>query len=121
LYQATPDLELVVFARGQGIRNVQVTVGGVPIFATEVPVRCCETEMWSISLGDFVQALRQSSEFTFTGTVENGFVGGWQVAPIEGRTAEPVTTIAGQSYTPSLELRVLEIREGTPIALLVAY
>jgi hypothetical protein len=121
LYQAKPDVELVVFARGQGIRNVQVTVGGVLIRTTEVPAPCCTSQMWSISLADFVQASTQSSELTFTGTVENGFLGGWQVAPIEGRTSEPVTTFAGRSYTPSLELRVLEISGGTPIALFVAY
>ena len=121
LHKERPDLKLVLFTRSQGLRDVHVTLGGATLPATELAAKCCSSQDWAVNIDDFVEASSQSSELTFEGTIVDGFLGGWQTAPLPGRTSEPGTDLGGRPYTPSLELRLLEVRNGTPVALLIAY
>jgi hypothetical protein len=111
--EADPDLELELLLRASGLVAARIELGGEVIQA-DPKTEYAAPNLWRLNAVAVARALAAGKVvLNVQATFRDGWIGGWQQAPMEGRQVTPQLTSGERAYFPGVELRLWDKKRKT--------
>lgn len=111
-------LESYLYLHGAGISDAAFRLEDHPLGAEPVAKLAAESFLWRLNNAALTQGLNRGSVWLSADiTLDNGYVGGWQVITSENRRVSPSLRAAAFLYWPPFEFRLFDPQKNTTVVI----